>query len=132
MSINFKSFEIKEEPTNCPTPMQFRVGRNPSYIDSLLAGVVSPIIHLPQILWFGSFWPFLKSLWRGVSFICFSMAMGFLGRAQGVRIVEATPRELTMEDRQKVLDDMLAGSGFKAVPLNQLYGNQSHGGSGEH
>ena len=130
MTIQFKAFEYKEERTAFPEPQQFRIGHNPNYIESILAGVVSPIIHLPQILWFGSIWPFLRSLVRGLWFIATSMLMGILGRAIGVRIVGLEPKELSMEGKQKALDDMLAGSGFKAVPLSELYGAKH--ASGEH
>lgn len=115
---------MREERTNAPTPAQFRVGRNPNYLDSLIAGVVSPIVHLPQILWFGSFWPFLKSLWRGLSFIIYSMVAGIAGQANGFRTVEVSERPLTEEEKQKALDDMLLGSGFIAVSLKKIGGNR--------
>jgi hypothetical protein len=130
MSLEFRAFEYKEVRTSIPEPKQFRIGPNPNYLDSLMAGVFSPILHLPQILWFGSIWPFIKSLFGGVYFILTSMVMGLLGRANGIRIVEIEPKELTQAEKQKALDEMLAGSGFKAVPLSELYGAKH--ASGEH
>lgn len=134
MTIHFKAFEYKEQRTAFPEPQQFRIGHNPNYVESILAGVFSPILHLPQILWFGSIWPFLRSLARGVYFIAVSMLMGVLGRANGVRIVQLEPRELTQEEKQKAMDEMLAGSGFKAVPISELYGAKTSTpfASGEH
>ena len=134
MSLEFRAYEYKEEPTSFPEPQQIRIEHNPNYLDSILAGVFSPILHLPQILWFGSIWPFIKSLCRGVYFILMSMTMGLLGRARGVRIVGLEPKELTQEEKQKAMDEMLSGSGFKAVPLNEYYGAKSStpNASGEH
>lgn len=131
MPMQFRAYEYKEERTSCPEPRQFRIGPNPSYLSSLLAGVVSPILHLPQIVWFNSLWPFAVSVFSGLSFICVSITMGLLGRANGVRIVAIEPKELNMDEKQKALDDMLAGSGFKAVPLNKLYGHDDKWASGE-
>jgi hypothetical protein len=122
MTIQFKAFDVREERTNVPTPTQFRMGRNPSYVDSLIAGVISPIIHLPQILWFNSFWPFIKSLWSGVQFIFLSVGAGVTGQANGFRTVEVKERDLTEEEKQTALDDMLRGSGFIAVNVNRIGG----------
>lgn len=120
MTIQFKAYDVREERTNVPTPTQFRMGRNPSYVDSLIAGVVSPIVHLPQILWFNSLWPFAKSLWSGLSFIFLSIGAGVAGHANGFRTVEVKERELTEEEKQGALDDMLRGSGFIAVNLKRI------------
>jgi hypothetical protein len=122
MTIRFKAFDVREERTNVPTPPQFRLGPNPSYLDSLVAGVVSPIIHLPQILWFNSLWPFLKSLWAGVHFIFLSVGAGLAGQANGFRTVEVKERDLSDEEKQTALDDMLRGSGFIAVNLKRMGG----------
>jgi hypothetical protein len=105
MSLEFRAFEYKEVRTSIPEPKQFRIGPNP-------------------------IWPFIKSLFGGVYFILTSMVMGLLGRANGIRIVEIEPKELTQAEKQKALDEMLAGSGFKAVPLSELYGAKH--ASGEH
>lgn len=122
MTLQFKAYEVREERTNVPTPNQFRVGRNPSYLDSLVAGVISPIVHLPQILWFGSLWPFIKSLWRGLSFILYSMIAGVAGQANGFRTVDVAERELTDAEKQTALDDMLRGSGFIAISTKSIGG----------
>ena len=122
MTIQFKAYDVREERTNIPTPTQFRLGRNPSYVDSLIAGVVSPIVHLPQILWFNSFWPFAKSLWSGVHFIFLSVGAGVTGQANGFRTVEVKERELSEEEKQTALDDLLLGTGFIAVNLKRIGG----------
>lgn len=122
MTIQFKAYDIREERTSVPTPMQFRTGRNPSYLNSLVAGIFSPILHLPQIFWFNSLWPFLKSLWTGVAFISLSMGAGIAGQANGFRTVEVKERDLTEEEKQTALDDMLRGSGFIAVSVNRIGG----------
>jgi hypothetical protein len=122
MTIHFKAFDIREERTSVPTPMQFRTGRNPSYLNSLVAGVFSPILHLPQIFWFNSLWPFIKSLWTGVSFISLSIGAGIAGQANGFRTVEVKERELSEDEKQAALDDMLKGSGFIAVSLKRIGG----------
>jgi hypothetical protein len=118
MPIQFKAFEYKEARTNLPSPGQFRLGPNPSYADSLIAGVVSPIIHLPQILWFNSLWPFAKSLWSSFSFLCLSIGAGFAGNANGFITTEVIERDLSEGDKQRALDDMLRGSGYQAISLN--------------
>ena len=128
--IRFHAYDIKEERTAFPTPTQFRYGRNPSYLNSLAAGVFSPILHLPQILWFGCFGPFLKSLWRGLYFIGFSMFAGLTGRANGFIVTNVAPRELTEAQKLDAVNDMLQGTGYRAVPLNAP--TQDFGGSGQH
>jgi hypothetical protein len=122
MTIHFKAFDIREERTSVPTPLQFRTGPNPSYLNSLVAGVFSPILHLPQILWFNSLWPFIKSLWTGLSFIFLSVGAGVFGQANGFRTVEVKERELSDEEKQSALDDMLKGTGFIAVNLKRMGG----------
>jgi hypothetical protein len=122
MPIHFKAYDVKEARTNLPTPLQFRVGANPSYVDSLIAGVISPILHLPQILWFNSLWPFFKSLYTGVVFICLSVSMGVMGRANGFVTSEVVERDLSEEEKQTALDDMLRGSGYIAVNVNRIGG----------
>lgn len=127
MPINFKKFSVKEVRTSIPTPRQFRVGHNPSYLNSLCAGVFSPILHIPQILWFNSLWPFLVSLWMGLTFIVLSMVAGFMGRANGFIVTEVVDEEIDEADRKKVIDDMLAGTGYTAVKI-PAYGDKA----GEH
>lgn len=122
MTIHFKAYDVKEERTSVPTPPQFRIGPNPSYLNSLVAGVFSPILHLPQIFWFNSLWPFIKSLWTGFNFLAMSMGAGLAGQANGFRTVEVKERELTEEEKQTALDDMLRGTGFIAVSTKTLGG----------
>lgn len=128
--IRFHAFDIKEERTAFPTPKQFRVGANPSYLNSLVAGCFSPILHLPQILWFNSLWPFIKSLVMGVAFIGVSMIAGLLGRANGFVITQAEPRKMTEEEKQQAINEMLSGSGYRAVPLNAP--EQDFSATGQH
>lgn len=125
MTIQFIAYDVEEERTSAPTPNQFRIGHNPSYVNSLIAGCLSPIIHLPQILWFGSFWPFLQSLWKGLSFIVYSIMAGLAGQANGFRTVEVKERTLSDEEKQAALDDMLQGTGFVAVKLSNLGASQA-------
>lgn len=122
MTIRFKAFEVKEKRTCVPTPPQFRIGSNPSYVDSLIAGVFSPFLHLPQILWFNSLWPFLRSLWTALSFILMSIGAGVTGRANGFRTTEVQERDLSEAEKQTALDDMLRGTGFIAVSLSKIGG----------
>lgn len=122
MTIHFKAYDVKEQRTSVPTPMQFRVGRNPSYLNSLVAGVFSPILHLPQIFWFNSLWPFIKSLWTGFAFIVMSFCAGVMGNANGFRVINVAERELSDAEKQSALDDMLRGSGFIAVSLSKIGG----------
>ena len=125
MTIQFKAYDVREERISVPAPNQFRVEHNPNYVDSLIAGCLSPIIHLPQILWFGSFWPFLKSLWKGLSFIVYSIMAGLAGQANGFQTVEVKERTLSDEEKQAALDDMLQGTGFVAVKLSDLGASQA-------
>ena len=117
MAIKFQSIDVKEERTSIPTPRQFRVGHNPNYLNSLMCGVFSPILHLPQIIWFNSVWPFLKSLVAGLVFIVMSIVAGVLGRANGFVVTEMAEREPTREEKERALNEMLAGSGYRAVPI---------------
>ena len=130
MPLMFKKFTTKEERTSIPTPRQFRVGYNPSYLNSLMCGVFSPILHIPQILWFNSLWPFIKSLWMGIAFIGLSIVAGIAGRANGFIITTVEDGELTEEEKLRALADMLEGSGYKAVPINQPAAD--FGASGQH
>jgi hypothetical protein len=120
MTIKFHSYDIKEERTWVPSPPEFRVGHNPNYLQSLVAGVFSPILHLPQIFWFNSIWPFLRSLAGALSFIGVSFIAGIMGRANGVRTVSFVPREATVAEKERALSDLLAGSGYVAVPVNAM------------
>lgn len=128
--IRFHSYKIKEERTAFPSPNQFRAAYNPSYLNSLAAGCVSPLLHLPQILWFGCTWPFLKSLARALYFIGFSMLSGIMGRANGFIVSNVEPVEMTEEDKLNAVNEMLAGTGYRAVPLNAP--PQDFGGTGQH
>jgi hypothetical protein len=130
MPISFKKFTVKEERTSIPTPRQFRVGHNPSYLNSLMCGVFSPILHIPQILWFNSLWPFIKSLAMGLSFIGLSIVAGVMGRANGFVITDVEDGELTEDEKFKALSDMLEGTGYKAVPVNQPMAD--FGATGQH
>lgn len=119
MTLQFKAYEVREERTNIPSPKQLRFESNPSYLDSLITGVLAPIVNLPQLLWFNSLWPFIKSLWVSLQFILLSICAGVMGRASGFRVAEVVERNLTDEEKQTALDDMLRGSGFAAVSLNR-------------
>lgn len=125
MTFEFKSYDVREKRTSVPTPNQFRVGHNPNYVDSLIAGCLSPIIHIPQILWFGSCWPFLRSLWRGLSFIAYSFMAGLAGKANGFRTVEIKERTFSDEEKRAALDEMLQGTGFVAVKIGDVGASQA-------
>lgn len=128
--IKFHSYKFKEERTAFPTPTQFRMGRNPSYLNSLVAGCFSPILHLPQILWFGCLWPFLRSLWRAVGFIVISVWAGLTGRANGFVVTQMEQASVSEEDKLAAVNEMLAGTGYRAVPLNAPA--QDFDASGQH
>lgn len=128
MSIQFKAYEIKEERTAFPTPKQFRVEKNPSYLASLLAGVFSPILHLPQIAWFNILWPLAQAIWSSIVFVLLSMFAGVTGRASGYVVTGLEERTATEEEKEKAMQEMLAGSGYKAVKIDAEW----KGGSGEH
>lgn len=120
MPIQFKVYEVKKERTCIPEPGEFQYGRNPSYMNSLITGVFSPILHLPQILWFNSFWPFLKSLYASFLFVLMSMAAGVRGTANGFRTVGVRERELSDEEKEIALAEMLEGSGYVAVKATSV------------
>ena len=122
MTIHFHTYDIKEERTWVPSPPEFRPGHNPNYLESLCAGCFSPLLHLPQILWFNSLWPFIKSLWTGFAFIVMSFCAGVMGNANGFRVINVAERELSDAEKQSALDDMLRGSGFIAVSLSKIGG----------
>lgn len=125
--IKFHTYDVKEERTWVPTPLQFRVGDNPNYLESLCAGCFSPFLHLPQILWFNSCWPFLKSLANGISFIGVSFVAGVMGRANGVRTVSMVERPPTIAEKERALADLLEGSGYKAVPIKSVLAPNAQG-----
>lgn len=128
MSISFRAYDIKEERTAFPTPKQFRVEDNPSYLASLLAGVFSPILHLPHMIWFNSLWPLAKSIFGTVSFIVLSMIAGVTGRASGYIVTGMEERTATEEEKERALTEMLSGTGYKAVKIDAEW----KGASGEH
>lgn len=115
--ISFHSFDIKEERTWIPTPKQFRVGPNPNYLNSLSCGIFSPILHLPQILWFNCLYPFLKNIFLTFSFLGIAILAGVMGRANGFRVVSMTPRVPTEDEKREAMNEMLRGSGFVATSL---------------
>lgn len=126
MTINFHKFKLVEERTSIPTPRQFRVGHNPSYLNSLMCGVFSPILHLPQIIWFNSVWPFLKSLWMGVCFIFLSIIAGIVGRANGFIVTHEVDGEITEEEKLAAIENILQGTGYKAVKLGMAKEEDHH------
>lgn len=119
MAIEIRSFELKEERTSLPTPKQFRVERNPSYFASLVTGCFSPILHLPQIVFYTILWPFIMAIFRAIIFIGLSMFAGITGRASGYRTVEYVERKQTQSERQAIVNEMLRGTGFRAVPIEK-------------
>lgn len=125
--IHFHTYDVKEERTWVPAPLEFRAGHNPNYLQSLVAGCFSPFLHLPQIIWFNSVWPFLKSLVGGLTFIVMSFVAGVLGRANGVRTISVTPREPTIAEKEMALANMLAGTGYKAVPIKTTLAPNAQG-----
>jgi hypothetical protein len=127
MTIHFHTYDIKEERTWVPSPPEFRPGHNPNYLESLCAGCFSPLLHLPQILWFNSFWPFLKSLVGGLTFIVMSFIAGLMGRANGVRTVSVTPREPTVAEKERALANLLEGTGYMAVPIKSVLAPNAQG-----
>lgn len=114
-----KAIEVERQRTAIPAPREFEVGPNPSYLNSLVAGCFSPILHLPQILWFNSLWPFLKSLAGGLSFIVLSFVAGLTGRANGFRVIGYKERELTEQEKEMAIREILAGTGYVAQPLGK-------------
>jgi len=118
MPIKFKAIEVQRERTMIPTPREFEIGPNPSYLNSLVTGCFSPILHLPQIILLGAVWPFLTQLFNGLMFICLSFYAGITGRANGWRVIGHKERDLTVAEKEEVMRDMMAGSGYKAVPLD--------------
>ncbi len=124
MPINFKAIEVHRERTMIPTPREFEVGPNPSYLNSLVTGCFSPILHLPQIIVLGALWPFIKSIANAMAFICLSFYAGITGRANGFRIIGMKERELTNDEKELALRDMMAGSGYKAIPLDTSLANK--------
>lgn len=118
MTTIMKAIEVTRERTSIPTPREFEIGPNPNYFDSLIAGCLSPILHLPQILWFNSLWPFLKSIFNSLQFILVSFGAGITGKANGFRVVNTKERELTDQEKEDAVRAILAGTGFVARPLN--------------
>lgn len=132
-NIVFKAYDVEEERTLIPTPREFRVEHNPSYVASLVTGVFSPILHLPQIVFFGLLWPFVKSLVKAIFFLIVSFLAGITGRATGVRVKQMTPRELSQDEKRKALAEMLEGTGFMAVPINgRAVVDEDAAGTGQH
>lgn len=128
MPITLKAMKIEEERTYFPTITQFRVEENPCYPCSLITGIVSPILHLPHLLLTQALWPFAKAVFGVFAFVFVSMFAGVMGRASGYRISKMEEVELTREDKETALRDILQGTGYVAVPLDREF----KGGSGEH
>jgi hypothetical protein len=119
MPTIMKRVEVKRERTSVPTPKEFEVGDNPSYLNSLMTGCVSPLLHLPQILWFNSLWPFVKSLGGSVAFIGMAFVAGVTGKANGYRVLSVEERELTMDEKEEMVRDILSGTGFVPQRLDK-------------
>jgi hypothetical protein len=119
MAIEIRSFELKEERTILPTPKQFRVERNPNYLASLVTGCFSPILHLPQIVFYTILWPIVVAIFQAIVFIGLSMFAGITGRASGYRTIEYVERKQTQAERQEILNGVLKGTGFRAVPIEK-------------
>ena len=72
-----------------PAPETLVVGPNANYLQSLCAGVVSPILHLPNMLWDFLVLPVVLGVGRMAAVLGLSLLAGITGRANGFVPVKA-------------------------------------------
>jgi len=70
-----------------PEIKQFYVGPNPNYLNSLVTGIVTPLLNLPINLLNMVVLPLIQSISRLVVFMLVSVAAGILGRANGFEVI---------------------------------------------
>ena len=69
-----------------PDPRHMVVMRNGNYFRSLVAGTLSPLIHLPQMIWHLLLLPLLKGIVALVTIIIVNFVAGVLGFCSGVDV----------------------------------------------
>lgn len=116
----FKAYEVKEERTWLPTMPEtvYASSGTGSYLHSIIAGVLSPVLHLPFHVWKLCLKPFLMGIWAVIAFTCLAILLGLLGRVSGVRR-EVKEREPTADEKEMAMRHFMSGSGFVPVPLHR-------------
>lgn len=121
MSIKVIKTRMDVVKTWLPMPSELFLGeRNPNYFESLVAGVFSPIFHLPYIAWFNIIYPVIAGLGRALAFISVSVIGGLLGRASGRRMVAIEELKLTDKEMEEQLDMLLKDTGYLAVKMETV------------
>lgn len=94
-----KRFRYTFAPSWLPEPSNLRIGeKNPSYVKSLAAGVISPFVHLPWIIFYTFLRPLFDALVKTILFFGVSIFAGLCGRAAGVRLVEVQEERPSEEE----------------------------------
>lgn len=104
-----KRFKYTFAPTWLPEPAHLRVQRNPNYLQSLVVGIVSPIFHLPFILFYTFVTPLWDAIKKVVLFFLVSFFAGITGKACGVRLVDVKMEEATEEEIQAYMKAIFEG-----------------------
>jgi len=107
-----KRFKYVFAPTWLPEPRNLRLGeRNPNYLKSLAAGVISPFFHLPWIIFYTFLQPLFEALFKTVLFFIVSIWFGITGRAAGVRLVDVQVEQPSEEEVQAYIKSIFEGTG---------------------
>jgi len=110
-----KRFKYTFAPAWLPEPSNLRIGeKNPSYLKSLAAGVLSPIVHLPWIIFYTFIRPLFDSLLKFVLFFGVSFFAGLTGRASGVRLLEVTEERPSEEEIAEYIKAIFKDAGVNA------------------
>lgn len=121
MSIKVIKTRMDVVKTWMPMPSQLFLGeQNPNYIESLVAGVFSPIFHLPYILWYNIIYPVLAGICRSIAFISVSIVGGIIGRASGRRTIAIEELKLSDDEMEAQLDFLLKDTGYMAVKMDTV------------
>lgn len=110
-----KRFKYTFAPAWLPEPSNLRIGeKNPSYLKSLAAGVLSPIVHLPWIIFYTFIRPLFDSLLKFILFFGVSFFAGLTGRASGVRLLEVTEERPSEEEIAEYIKAIFKDAGVNA------------------
>ena len=121
MSIKLIKTRLDFEKVWLPMPKELILSeRNPNYIESFVAGVISPIWHLPYILAANIVLPLIKAIFTTLAYIFLSVFGGIIGRAQGRRVSKLENLPMTDKEIETELDNLLKDTGYIAVKVDTV------------
>ena len=130
MTLQMRKVKTTSEKTLFPTGKEFEFAKSKevkfAYWESLTVGILSPLLHLPQMVFFGVILPVISGVVGVVASIFISFVVGLSGRATGRRVTKEELLKLEDEDVEKEINSILRGTGFAVTKVGDgLHVNRS-------